>query len=679
MTHSCAMRGGLAAVAVLALAATMAAQPPQEQGRRPQMPDTGGRSATYDPLKTFAPYTMPLPPSGFRGADGAPTPTYWQNSADYEMHASIDTASKVLTNVETITYTNNSAGSLNSLWLQVEQNTYRADARSRPFSGGSRQRPENINTEGTVFESMELLSTAKGAKPVKAEYVISDTRARINLPAPLAHGATIKILIKYHYTMPGQWGGRTSVESVKDGPIYDVAQWYPRMCVYDDLHGWDTQPFLGNEFYTEFGNYDMYITVPANYLVAGSGLLVNEADVLTKTQQDRLKQARASDKTVFIRTLDEVHDPASRPKQDGTLTWHYHMDRTRDAVFSASPSFLWDAAKMNLPGGKNALSMSFYPAEAVGDEGWGRTTEYTKDTVENFSRDWYPYPWPVMTNVAGFSSGMEYPAMVFDGIRSKGKGLFVVTAHEVGHTWFPMIVQSNERRDAWMDEGFNTFIDIYESEQFNKGIWGPKRDGEYAPGGGYPADEIAKVIADPEAPPMLSRADAIREKYRHPITYFKSAEGLYLLREEILGHEIFDRAFRKYIADWAFKHPTPSDFFRAMESEGGEDLSYFWRGWYENNWTMDMAAKDVKYNDPSDPSKGAKVTIEQNGQLVLPAWVQVKYEDGTDLKIKLPAETWMQKATYAMPLPTTKKIAEVTIDPEHRIPDGNRANNTAKP
>jgi hypothetical protein len=649
-----------------------------EPPRRAQVPDTGGRSATYDPLKTFAPYAMPLPASSTRSADGAPATGYWQNTANYEMHARIDTATKTLFNTETITYTNHSPQPLNSLWLQVEQNTYRADARSRAFAGGSRQRPMDVNTEGTVFESVQLLAAGKGAKPVKADYVISDTRARIDLPTPLAAGATIRILIQYHYSIPGQWGGRTSVESVKDGPIYDIAQWYPRMCVYDDLHGWDTQPFLGNEFYTEFGNYDMYINVPADYLVAGSGLLMNEAEVLTKTQQDRLKQARLSDKTLFIRSPDEVHDPASRPKRDGTLTWHYHIDNSRDAVFSASPAFVWDAARMNLPGGRTALSMSFYPLEAVAEDGWGKTTEYTKDTVEHFSRDWYPFPWPVMTNVAGFSTGMEYPTMVFDGIRSRGKGLFTVTAHEVGHTWFPMIVQSNERRDAWMDEGFNTFIDIYESDEYQGGIFGPKRDGEYAPGGGYPADEIAKVIADPEAPPMLMRADAIREKYRHPITYFKSAEGLYLLREEILGHAVFDRAFRKYIADWAFKHPTPSDFFRAMESEGGEDLGWFWRGWYENNWTLDLAARAAKYNDPADPAKGAQVTIEQNGQLVLPAWVRVKYEDGTDLAIRIPAETWLQKATYNMPLPTTKRIAEVTIDPEHRIPDGNRENNTAR-
>jgi hypothetical protein len=680
MPHPCALRRIAVAVATFAFAATLVAQPPAGQQRRQQLPDPGGRSATYDPLKTFAPFKMPDAVNSYRSGDGAPGPAFWSNQADYEMHASIDTATQTLSNDEIITYTNNSPDSLNSLWLQVEQNTYRKDSRARAFAGGGRRPGADQFSEGTIFESVELVATTKGAAPMKANYVVSDTRARIDLPRPLGHGGQIKVHIKYHYKVPGPWGGRTSVAKSKDGfEIYDIAQWYPRMCVYDDIRGWDTQPFLGNEFYTEFGNYDNYITVPANMLVAGSGLLVNEKDVLTKAEIDRLAQARTSDKTVMIRTVAEINDPNSRPRKDGTLTWHYHMDHTRDAVFSASAGFVWDAAKMNLPAGKTALSMSFYPAESAGDEGWGRTTEYTKDTVENMSRDWYPFPWPVMTNVAGFSSGMEYPAMVFDGINSKSKSLFVVTAHEVGHTWFPMIVQSNERRDAWMDEGFNTFIDIYESDQFKGGIWGPKRDGEYAPGGGYPADEIAVVMADPEAPTILTRADAIREKYRHPITYFKSAEGLYLLREEIMGHEVFDRAFRKYIADWAYKHPTPSDFFRAMESEGGEDLAYFWHGWYENNWTMDMAVKDLKYTDPNDPTKGATVTVVQNGQLVLPAWVEVKFEDGTSMRTKLPAETWLQKATYPMPLNTTKKIASVTLDPDHRIPDSNRTNNVVKP
>ena len=644
------------------------------------MPDTGGRSATYDPLKTFAPLTLPDAVNSYRSGSGAPGSAFWANEADYEMHATIDTATQTLSNTETITYTNNSPDTLTSLWLQVEQNTYRADSRSHFFAGGSRRRAEDAVSEGTVFESVELQGSAKGAKPEAAHYILSDTRARIDLPQPLPHGGVVKLLIRYHYKVPGAWGGRTSVGKAKDGgEIYDIAQWYPRMAVYDDLRGWDTQPYLGNEFYTEFGNYDYFVTVPANFLVAGSGALVNEKDVLTKAQIDRLQQARTSDKTVFVRTVAEIHDAASRPKPDGTLTWHFHMDHTRDAVFSASPSFAWDASRINLPDGKKAVSMSFYPEESAGDEAWGRVTEWNKDAVEHFSRDWYPYPWPYAVNVAGFSSGMEYPGMVFDGIRDRGKGLFVVTAHEIGHTWFPMIVQSNERRDAWMDEGFNTFIDIYESDQYNNGIYGPKRDGEYAPGGGYPADEIAKVIADPEAPVLLTRADAIREKYRHPITYFKSAEGLYLLREEIMGHDQFDRAFRKYIRDWAYKHPTPSDFFRTMESEGGEDLSYFWRGWFFNNWTMDLAVKDLKYNDAADPSKGAHVSIEQNGQLVLPVWVQVTFNDGTTARTNLPAETWMQKATYLMPIASTKPITSVTIDPDHRIPDGDRSNNVAKP
>lgn len=521
--YSTTRRSVLAAAAILAV---FASAQQQDAPRRQRTADAGGRSATYDPLKAFAPYEMPQPVNAFRSANGAPGPMYWQNQADYEMHASIDTATQTLTNDETITYTNNSPDALNSLWLQVEQNTYRLDSRARTFAGGSRRARPDQSTEGTVFESVELIANAKGAKPQKAAYIISDTRARIDLAEPLPHSGQIKIHIKYHYKVPGRWGGRTSVDTSRDGyEIYDIAQWYPRMCVYDDQHGWDTQPFLGNEFYTEFGAYDYFVTVPSNMLVAGSGVLVNEKDVLTRKQQDLLAKARTSDATVIIRSEAEVKDPASRPKQDGTLTWHYHMDHTRDAVFSASAGFIWDAARINLPAGKTALSMSFYPAESNAPDAWPMVTEYTKDTVENFSRDWYPYPWPVMTNVAGFSSGMEYPAMVFDDIRDKGEESFVVTAHEVGHTWFPMIVQSNERRDAWMDEGFNTFIDIYESEYYKHGKYAPKRDGEYAPGPGAPADQIAKVIADPEAPPILMRADAIRETYRHPITYFKSAEG----------------------------------------------------------------------------------------------------------------------------------------------------------
>ena len=287
-----------------------------------------------------------------------------------------------------------------------------------------------------------------------------------------------------------------------------------------------------------------------------------------------------------------MNDPASRPKQGGTLTWHFHMDHTRDVSWSASPVFVWDAARINLPDGKKSLAESVYPPESAGDEAWGRSTEYVKDTVERFSKQWFPYPWPAAINVAGFSTGMEYPGIVFDGIEDKGKTLFWITAHEIGHDWFPMIVGSNERRNAFMDEGFNTFIDIQESAEFQGGVYGPKRDSEYS-AGGEPAETILKVLDNPAAPTVLMPADAYTVELTHPVSYFKGAYGMVLLREQILGPERFDWAFRKYIRDWAFKHPSPSDFFRAMNSEGGEDLDWFWRGWYMHNWRMDLAVEKI--------------------------------------------------------------------------------------
>jgi aminopeptidase N len=324
------------------------------------------------------------------------------------------------------------------------------------------------------------------------------------------------------------------------------------------------------------------------------------------------------------------------------------------------------------------MAQSVYPPESVGEAAWSRSTEYMKDAVERFSKRWYPYPWPNAINVAGPATGMEYPGIVFDGIPDKAKTLFFISAHEIGHGWFPMLGGSDERRDAWMDEGFNTFIDVFESDDFANGLYGPKRDGEYAPGPEAPADQIATLIDDKAAPPILTRADAIREKYRHPVTYFKTAYGLTLLREDILGPERFDRAFRKYIADWAYKHPKPSDFFRAMESAGGEDLSYFWRGYFLNNWTHDMGVTDVKYVD-GDPARGAQVTVVNLDQLVLPATLRVTYRNGENRNIRVPAETWLQGGTHVFALDGGGPIVEATIDPDHHLPDRDRSNNSFRP
>jgi Peptidase family M1 domain len=632
----------------------------------------------YDPRLTFAPLTLPDPVNNYRSSNGAPGPEYWQNEADYELHATLDTANKQIRATEIITYTNNSPDVLPSVWVQLDQNIYRKDARGQILIGGLLRRrrggantaanatPEKTTTDGFVFDSVAIES---GKPTAKADYLIDDTRMQIRLPQPLkGHGGQLKIHIEYHYQIPGEWGGRTSWGTSKQGEIYDIAQWYPRMCVYDDLRGWDTLPYLGSEFYLEYGSFDYSVTVPSNMIVVGSGELVNPKDVLTKTEIDRLAQARNSDATVYIRKPDEVTDAATRPKQDGTLTWRFRMDHTRDVVWSASPVFVWDAARINLPDGKKALAMSVYPPESVGADAWDKSTEYVKDTVEHFSKQWFPYPWPVAISVAGFSTGMEYPGVVFDGIPDKGAFLFWVTAHEIGHSWFPMIVGSNERRHAFMDEGFNTFIDIDESATYAGGKYGPKRDSEYS-AGGEPPDTILKVLDNPDAGTLMASADSYGWTLGHPVSYFKGAYGMVLLREQILGPERFDWAFRKYIRDWAFKHPSPSDFFREIESEGGEDLGWFWRGWYLNNWKYDVAAEKID---------GATVTLSNRGQLVLPTTVEATFTDGTKARVKLPLETWMTKGTYMWTPDSKKTIASVVVDPDHQLPDDERANNEVK-
>lgn len=629
-----------------------------------------GSSSTYDPRLSFAPLTLTNPINAYRSANGAPGPAYWQNRADYAMHATLDTKAKTLTSDETITYTNNSPDLLPSLWLQMDQNIYRKDSRAHVANGMRLSRHKNAYdddpfthfTKGFELDTVEIL---RDGKTEKTDYLIDDARMQIRLRQPLgAKGVKLQIHIKYHYTVPGIWGGRTSWGKSPKGEIYDMAQWYPRMCVYDDLRGWDTLPYIGSEFYLEYGDFDYDVTVPSEMIVAGSGELVNPAEVLTKAELERFKAAQQSDKTIVIRSAAEVGDPTSRPQPGSLLTWRFHMTNSRDVAWSASPAFVWDAARINLPDGKSSLAESVYPPESVGDGAWSRSTEYVKDTVERFSRKWYPYPWPAAINVAGFSSGMEYPGIVFDGIDDKGKTLFWITAHEIGHDWFPMIVGSNERRNAFMDEGFNTFIDIGESAEFENGVYGPKRDSEYS-AGGEPPDTILKVINNPAAPTILMPSDAYPWQLGHPVSYFKGAYGMVLLREQILGPERFDWAFRKYIRDWAFKHPSPSDFFRAMASEGGEDLNWFWHGWYFNHWQFDLAATKIE---------GDSLTILNRGQLVLPATVEVIYTDGSKERFRLPVESWLAKGELTWS--GSKPIASATIDPDHQLPDNDRTNNT---
>ena len=624
------------------------------------------RPAPSSPRETFAPFDMGQAVNRYRSANGLPGPNYWQNRADYSIRATLDPAAKTITGTVDIRYANNSPDALDVLWLQLDQNLYRVGSRGGLAMGGV---PRG-STEGMTLDAV---SVEGEGRVIAVTPVITDTRAQLRLAAPLPAGGRAIVHLRYHYVVPAEaFGGRTGWMTSKSGDIFSIAQWYPRMAVYDDLHGWDTLPYLAQEFYLEYGDFDYWLTVPSDMLVAGSGELQNPQEVLTPAQRAALARARISDASVPIRAPDAIAAPTTRPKRGGTLTWHYRMQHTRDVAFSASSAFAWDAARINLPGGRSSLAMSFYPPESQGRDRWGRSTEYLKDAVERFSAKWYSYPWPVAINVAGPAAGMEYPGIVFDGIDDAGKELFWITAHEIGHSWFPMIVGFDERRHAWMDEGFNTFIDVDESDEFNRGEYAPKRDSEFAPGGGNPVDEILPVLADPDAPPILSRSDTVTEKWRHPVTYFKSALGLKLLREEILGPERFDPAFRRFIAAWAFRHPKPADFFRAMESEAGEDLSWWWRGWYAENWQMDLAATGIVRARTGE----TLVRVEARDKLVMPATLRVTYAGGRSVDIKLPAETFIRQPATLIPVPAGN-VVRAELDPDHHLPDRDRTDNVA--
>lgn len=641
----------------------------QRRRRRDNSNDT--ISSNYKPSKLFSPMFYKDKGTEFHSASGAPGPKYWQNRADYTLNATLDTVKNTITCSEQIKYTNNSPDALPFLWLQLDQNSYKADARSNYVTGFAPSR--NQHTTGYDIKSV---STGDGKMSTKTDFIISDTRMQIRLAKSLPAGNSIVLNIQYQYTMPGNFGNRNDFFETKNGKIYEVSQWYPRMCVYDDSHGWDTLPFLGpGEFYLEYGDIDYKVTLPSDMIIGGSGELLNPNEVLTTKQIARLNEARNSDKTVMIRSAEEITQASSRPKTGGTLTWHFRMNNTRDVAFGASKAYIWDAARVNLPGGKKSLAMSVYPVESAGNDAWGRATEYLKKSMEYFSEKWFVYPYPVAVNEAGIAGGMEYPGIVFDGINDKGGELYWVTAHEIGHNWFPMIVGSDERRYAFMDEGFNTFIDVYAADEFNHGEYAPKRDGEYAPGKGNPADEIVPVIADPNAPIIMTAADAVSEKYRHPIEYFKPAFGLVLLREHILGHDRFDYAFRNYIHNWAYKHPQPDDFFRSMDNGAGEDLSWFWNGWFYHNWSLDLALVDAKYVN-NDPKQGIQVTVANKEQMAMPFTVEVKLKDGSKKRMSLPVETWLQQKAITFTIPTTTEAESVTVDPDASLPDMDRKNNT---
>lgn len=643
-------------------------------------PDPNAPPTKYDYHEAFGPFFYTSNGNEYRAASGETGPKYWQNRADYQLNARLNEDNNEIIGTEILTYTNNSPQKLGFIWMQLDQNLFRQDSRGNAIVTLQDGVPVSRNwgrgqafDAGYKIKSVKLLSGVTNSEKaaIDVKYLIEDTRMQVFLPAGVApSGGKIKLKIEYSFISPEYGSDRMGMMASKNGKIFTVAQWFPRMCVYDDISGWNPLPYTGpGEFYLEYGSFDVRITAPSKVIVVCSGALQNPTEVWTPTQLKRWELAAKSEQTVVIRSAAEVIDPASRPAGKAELTWHYKIDNARDVAWGASSSFIIDAAKMDLPSGRKSMAISAYPVESDGIAAWSRSTEYVKKSIEYNSAKWFEYPYPNATAVAGVVGGMEYPGIVFCSAKATGRGLWGVHDHEFGHTWFPMIVGSNERLYGWMDEGFNTFINTLSTADFN--------NGEYKPAAPADAERTALVYTRANLEPVMSPPDNLKEPNTGTLLYNKPGAGLTLLREQILGPERFDFAFKTYIERWAYKHPTPNDFFRTIENASGENLNWFWRGWFVNNWRLDVSVRDVKYLK-NDPKNGAIITIDNLEKMAMPVVIDIKTKSGKVERVKLPVEIWERNVSWQFRYPSTEEIESVTYNPDKTLPDFNPANNVWK-
>ena len=627
----------------------------------------------YNYQETFAPFFYTKNGTNTRSASGQPGFEYWQNRADYQLSAKLDEANNEISGTSIISYTNNSPDKMSFLWMNLDQNLFKDDSRGNaviPLTGSRNGAQGQVFDGGFKIKSVKILVSNKGISTEKeVKYLITDTRMQVFLPQELnSKGGNIKIKIDFSFIVPNEGSDRLGILGTMNGKIFTIAQWYPRMCVYDDIAGWNTNPYQGaSEFYLEYGDFDVNITVPSNHFVVCSGELVNANEVYTIEQQKRWEQASKSDQTVVIRSSEELKNTSNAVSQSNK-TWHFKIKNARDVAWASSAAFIIDAAKINLPSGKKTMAISAYPIESNGNRAWSRSTEYTKTSIEHYSKKWFEYPYPAAINVAGIVGGMEYPGIVFCDYSSKNADLWGVTDHEFGHIWFPMIVGSNERLYAWMDEGLNTFINSLSAEDFNKGEYKERAADLHV---------FAERYTNPNLETVMSSPDNMKEVNIGTLGYRKPGAALVILREQVLGPERFDFAFRTYVERWAYKHPAPDDFFRTMENAAGEDLSWFWRAWFVNNWRLDQGINSVKYVD-NNPKLGALINIENFEKMAMPVIMDIKTKSGKVTRLKLPVEIWQKNVDWSFKYNSTEEIESVVIDPDHVLPDCNENNNTWK-
>ena len=553
-------------------------------------------------------------PNNRRTASGAPGYEYTQQKVDYVMDIVVDEDKNLLTGNESITYHNNSKDYLEYLWVQLDQNMRAPDSKT-PLAKSEDLGNTTFN-DPVTFTKNNLTKSADFGFKIKEvnnstggslSYTVNRTMMRINLPQPLAPGNTFEFSIRWNYLINNSVtdGGRSGFELFPDGnKNFTIAQFFPRLAVYDNVEGWQNMQFWGrSEWALEFGDYDVKITVPADHIVDATGELLNEKKVLTKEQRVRFDKARTSFKDpIFIVTQEEA-EKAEKLKSKKSKTWHFNAKNVRDFAFASSRKYIWDAMAVNI-NGKTVMAVSLYPKE--GNPLWEEhSTRVVANTLEEYSKMTFDYPYSKAISVHADRQGMEYPMICFnygrpqpDGTYSERtkRGMIGVITHEVGHNFFPMIVNSDERQWTWMDEGINSFVEILSELDYDPNFFT----------GNLPKDIVRYMSMDQDnLSPIMSQGDYV--KNFGPNAYTKPAAGLYMLRQTIMGPELFDYAFRTYSKRWMFKHPSPADFFRTMEDASAMDLDWFWRGWFYTTDYNDIGVKDVKKFYLTDqPTEAAK-------------------------------------------------------------------------
>ncbi len=667
----------------------------QEEGEEKREPGHYNQSKFKQLYEEFS------TPNTYRSASGAPGPDYYQQRADYKMDIVLDDKNAKINGVETITYYNNSPDDLEFLWVQLDQNVRAKDSKSPLRDGnGVNFAYTASNFASTYIQepfdggfNIEYVKDANG-KPLS--FTINQTMMRLNIPKPLKSGEQISFSIKWWYNIPDHTvnRARSGYEYfAKDGNrAYVIAQFFPRMAVYSDVEGWQNHQFWGSgEFALPFGNYDVSITVPADHILDATGVLQNRDDVFSKEMMKRYKQAKKSyDKPVLIVTQEEA-EAAEKGFSDKTKTWKFKATNVRDYGFATSRKFIWDMQAVKI-GGKDVMAVSMYPKE--GNPLWEeQSTKAVVQTLKTYSKHTFDYPYHKAISVHAKNQGMEYPMICWnygrpneDGTYSDRTkyGMISVIIHEVGHNFFPMIVNSDERQWGWMDEGLDTFMQYLAEQEFGKNY--PE---VIAPNTKYPSrrGEAAKIVPymagdQSYISPIMSNPENVYQL--GPNAYGKPATALNILRETVMGEELFDHAFKTYAQRWKFKHPTPEDFFRTMEDASAVDLDWYWRGWFYTTDYVDIGVKGVKkYYVSSKPTKQMeKYMADRNlTESDLPPLVYLAEEDSEDyypdLKGKFPSATsqnlkefMMDKLTEAErgQIKEPKYFYEITFDKPGGIP-----------